>query len=283
MKEKLVTNAEARRFLLGDVDDSERQRIETLFISDPESNERILLAEGDLFEDYFENSLTSADRNRFLEQYGSTPRQRRKLRIARSVKDYALAGARISQPVISTTRRWDTFLAGLRSRNRGILIPVAAVLIIVFVVAGVWLIESGRRAQDNDRRVAIEQELARLNLQPGELPSKTLSVVLPPVSVRSVQPQNQIEPGPDTPLVELQLVWIQKQYSGYRATVRRIGNADQYTIPNLHIEKREGSVVVPLRLTARLLTPGLYQVSLSGIESNGTPSPTEEYTFTIGG
>lgn len=284
MKEQLVTDAEVRRFLLGDVDDSERQRIESIFISDAESNEQILLAEDDLFEDYFENSLTAADKNKFLAQYGHTPRQRRKLRIARSVKEYAIGEAQMSPPVVPADRTWDTFLAVLRPRNLRILVPVAAILIIVCVVAGVWLMESRRLARENARRLAVEQELASVNERASVagLPPGTLSLVLSSVSVRSVQSQNQVEPGTETQLIELRLIWSQKQFPGYRALLRRVGSDDQYTVSNLQVERDERETTVPLRVPPRLLTRGLYQVVLSGIDSNGTPGQSEEYTFTVG-
>lgn len=284
MKEQLVTDAQVRRFLLGDVDDSERQAIESIFMSDAESNEKILLAEDDLFEDYLENSLTAADRNRFLAQYGNTAKQRRKLRIAGSVKEYAIGEGQMSHPVVSAARKGNTFLAALRPLNWRILIPVAAILLIVCAVAGVWLIGSRRLAREDGRRLAVEQELAQLNMNAsaGELPPGTFSLVLPPVAVRSVQSQNQLQPGPGTQLVELRLIWIQKPYPGYQALLRRVGNSDQYTISNLHIRRDQGGTTVPLRLPSHLLRRGLHQVVLSSIDSSGAAGPSEEYTFTIG-
>ena len=44
MKEESVTDGLLRQFLLGRVDDEERQRIESLFITDPQSRERVLAA-----------------------------------------------------------------------------------------------------------------------------------------------------------------------------------------------------------------------------------------------
>jgi hypothetical protein len=38
-----------------------------------------------------------------------------------------------------------------------------------------------------------------------------------------------------------------------------------------------------MRLPAHLLTPGLYQVRLSGIAGNVASEPTEEYAFMVGG
>jgi hypothetical protein len=285
MKEEPVTDAEVRRFLLGDVDDDERQRIESLFISDAGMKKKILFAEDHLIEDYLEESLTTSERDKFLAQYGYTPQQRRRLRITRSIKKYAVAEAMLAQTATSAIPKWRAFLSALRPRNPKTFIPIAAILTIAFIIAFVWLAElNKKRTQENNRRVTIERELADVNM-PASLRgvSPQFSIVLPPVSVRSVKPQTALIPGNDTGIVELQLLWTQKeQYASYRATLRRVGNTEQFTIPNLHVEKSLGGSAVRVRLPAHLLTHGLYQVSLSGITSDGAPEPAEEYTFIVG-
>lgn len=287
MKDEFVTDVEITRFLLGEVDDEERHRIESLFISDPESREKILIAENDLIDDYLEDCLTASDRNKFLAQYGYTPQQRRKLRIGKSIKEYAVAEAVLTQTATSAIPKWRPFLLSLRPRNPRLFIPVAATLTIAFVVAVVWLVQlNSRRAQENNRRVAIERELTDLNAPSSlrEVRPQMFSIVLPPVSVRSVEPQAELTPRTDIRVVELQLLWTEKeQYASYQVVLRRVGNTEQFTIPNLHVEKISGGSAVRVRLPAHLLTRGLYQVSVSGIAGDGAPGQVEEYTFTVGG
>lgn len=290
MKDEFVTGVEITRFLLGEVDDEERQRLESLFVSDPKSREKILIAENDLIDDYLEDCLTASDRDKFLAQYGDTPQQRRKLRIARSIKEYALAEAMLTQTTTSAIPKWRTFLSSLSSlgpRRPMLFIPIAATLTIACVVAVVWLVQlNSRRAQENSRRVAIERELTDLNAPSSlrEVGPQMFSIVLPPVSVRSVEPQAELTPRTDIRVVELQLLWTQKeQYASYRAVLRRVGNTEQFTIPNLQVEKISGGSAVRVRLPAHILTRGLYQVSVSGVAGDGAPGQVEEYTFTVGG
>lgn len=286
MKEEIVKEAAIRRFLLGDVDEQERQRIEGLFISEPEVYKKILIAEDDLIEDYLDNSLASADRDKFLAHYGSSAEERRSLRITRAIRDYAVAEATTSQTVTLNNRNRQTFLSVLRAR-RPWFVPVAAVLTIAFIVAVVWLLESrSKRSQENNRRASIEREIEDLNetSRLRGVPAQTVSLLLPPVSVRSVGPQTELRPQTDIRIVELHLVWIQKQqYPTYRAVLRRVGNADQYAVSNLHLEKTSGGNAVPLRLPIYLLNRGQYQINLIGIDSNGAPSQSEEYGFAFGG
>jgi len=285
LKEGFPTNALIRRFLLGDVDEEEQERIERRFISDHEVYEKIVVLEDELIEDYLEDSLTASDREKFLAQYGHTPKERRRLRIVNAIKEHAVAEAMSSQGARSTKSKSPNFLSALRPRNPGFLIPVAAVLIIAFVVGLVWLMDiRNKRAQETNRRAAIEREIADLNAPSSvrEVTPQTVSLVLAPVSVRSVGPQNELQARTDIRVVELQLLWTQKeQYSSYQAVLRRVGDSQQLTIPNLHVQKTAGGTAVPLKLPTRILTRGLYQITLNGVGSSGAPGQAEEYSFTV--
>jgi len=72
VKEEILPDALLREFLLGKVGDEERVRIESLFLTDPEAREKILVIEQELTEDYLEDSLSAEDREKFLSRYGQT-------------------------------------------------------------------------------------------------------------------------------------------------------------------------------------------------------------------
>ena len=279
MSEESVTDTLARRFLLGDVDDLERERIERLFISEPEINTKILLAEDDLIEDYLEDSLTPSDRGKFLDQYGHTAAKRQKLRIAKSIKEYAAAEARLTHaaPSIAT---WRTFLASLRQR-RMLFIPIAAVLTVSFLLAAAWLVRLNlKKADENNRRLVIERELAELNA-PGvrEDPSRVSALILLPISIRSIGPQTEMKRRGDIPVVQLDLLSNQKdKHPSYQAVVRRVGTNDQFKISSLRMENGPKGNFIRVRLATHLLQTGLYQVVVS---PDSEPSANEEYSFTV--
>ena len=93
MNEEPVSDALLRQFLLGQVDDQERQRLESMFVTGALSRERVMAAEQHLLDDFLDDSLTPEDRERFLAQYGETPAEQRKLRIAQSIHDWAATSA----------------------------------------------------------------------------------------------------------------------------------------------------------------------------------------------
>jgi hypothetical protein len=280
MKEEFVTDAEIRQFLLGRVYDSERQRIERLFISDADFNQRVLIAEDDLIEDYLEHSLAPMDRDKFLAQYGHAPEQQRRLRISRSIRDYAASEAKLGQtpPAIAKRR---AFLSQLTPRNSTLFIPIAATVTIACIIGILWLVRS------NNRRVTIERELAELNARPDlpANPSQVVSLVLPPVSIRSVGPETTLTPHSDISVVELDLLWIQKeQYPNYHVLVRRVGTVEEFRVSGLHIETSPPiGNSIRVRLPSHLLRDGLYQVTLTGAGPDGAASVAEEYTFVVAG
>lgn len=272
-EEESLTDEELRQFLLGKVDDEERQRIESLFLTDPTAREKVLAAEQDLIDDYVENCLTTADRDVFLERYGDTPTQQRKLRIAKSIKEWAVASAAVSE---------NTFVPApnrLRSgwRLRPVyLIPIAATVLIAITVVALWL---SIRISRNREHAAIEQELTRFNasFDPHQFGERQM-MALAPISVRGGEPGNELTKGADVGVVELRLLWIQKErYPSYRVVIGRVGDDKRFTIRDLRPES-DGAILV--RLPVRVLTRGVYQIELT---ADGATGATEEYQLRVRG
>lgn len=278
MKEEPITDALLRQFLLGKVNDDERQQIESLFITDSSMRERVLAVEQDLAEDYLEDSLTPEDKEIFLARYASTPEQQRKLRITKSIKDWAVTNAAAGMRTPGATSGWSRLLDRLRLKPI-FLVPIAVTLLIAVVISVVWL---NSRRELRNRHLALEQELASLNSPASlreTLPQMT-ALELAPVSLRSGASQS-LNRAASVQTMDLHLVWIQKeQYPTYKAVIGRVGDErETLTVSGLQAENKR----IHLRLPMTYLTPGTYRIDLTGIAADGTSNLTEEYTFTVGG
>ena len=293
MKEE-ITDALLRQFLLGKVDDEERQRIEGLFLTDSTMRERVLAVEQDLVEDYLEDSLSSGDKEKFLLHYAQTPEQQRKLRITKSIKDWAVTESStgeanavtntsevkardIDQRDRPSVSLWTRLLERLRARPLSLL-PIAAVIVLAVVLVVVWV----NRRLEQQKHFAIEQELAQLN-DPANLrdvPPGRQTLLLQPGTLRSSASQSAELPlGSDVATVELRLRWVRKEsYPTYRAVLRRTGDEKAFTLPPLF---RGSDGTIRLLLTTRILTRGLYQLHVTGITPDGAARETEEYQFTV--
>jgi hypothetical protein len=277
MKEESITDALLREFLLGRLDDDMLERIENLFLTDAQTREKVLAIEQDLIEDYLEDSLSEEDKARFVSRYAQTEEQQRKLRITKSIKDWALTESKADHGEVATVSIWSRLWIQLRLKPV-ITVPIAVTVVIAIVFAIVWLNSQRERRKYLD----IEQELAQLNspVSLREIPPQIISYDLKPVTVRSVEPQTEVSPGRDIHIVEFTLPWIQDRYPTYEAEVRRFDEDQSFTIRNLRAESNDRHVI-RVRLFTRILRPGRYLIHLWGIANDGAHSSAEEYSFTV--
>src|SRR5215213_99540 len=278
MKEDSVTDALLREFLLGKLADADRERMEGLFLTDSATRERVLALEQDLVDDYLEDSLSQEDKERFLSRYAQTDEQRRKLRITGAIKDWAVRESRASHAAAPTLSLWSRFWTWLRLKPHFV-IPIAVTIVVAVVLVIVWL----NSRSEQRKHLAIEQELAQLN-SPTSLrgvPPDMTSFELRPVSVRDIRPHVEIRIRAEIRFIELRLPWIQNErYSMYQAEVRRVGDREAFTIPNLQAESN-GRYTIRLRLPAQMLTRGDYQITLTGLSTDGSAKSSEEYSFVV--
>lgn len=276
MKQETLNDALLRKFLLGNVDNEERGRIESLFLIHPEAKQRVLDAEQELIEDYLENSLTPSDRESFVSVYARTAAQRQRLRITESIKEWAVAEA--ATPLTNSVRRSGP-LEGLMFRPVWF-VPVGVTIAILMVIAVAWL--SSRTRQE---RLALEQELARLNGPASlhEVSPQMVSFDLSPVTFRGVESHVELRTGAGVQIVELRLPWFQKEHAlAYEAEVRRGDDDQSFTIRNVAAES-DGRYAMRIRLPAHILRPGQYQIRLRAIAPNGETDLAAEYQFTVAG
>jgi hypothetical protein len=282
MSETQLNDASARRFLLGDIDESERQRIERLVILDPEVKQTLVFAEEDLIEAFLDGDLSSAEREKFLVRYGTSP-QRNQWQIAEALRRRAVTRS-MPQPTPAANAHWyDPLVSSLRLRNRSLLIPATAVLLVLAVVA-IWLsYRQIQSLQEANRVNAIERQLSHLN-SPSELgadPPQMLAVTLSPVSTRSGG-RVEFDTGSTYKTVELRLLWLHDtNYQNYDAIIQRVSRAEKYKIHNLRLQQTERGNVIRLRAPAGLFDRGMYQIILSSVSKDGTSGPIEEYTFDL--
>jgi len=292
MKSESVSDALLRQFLLGKVNEEDCERIEELFLTDSALRERVHAVEQDLIEDYLEDSLSSADREAFVLRYAQTAEQQRKLRITRSIKDWAVAsdsargvaGETVdsaasvaheaqSGPTVARSL-WSRLWEKLRLRPVFV-IPVAAVIILGIVFAVIWL---NRRMQHS----AIEQEIARLNAPASlrEAPLVQNAPLVRPGTLRDGESRGDLRPRADEAVIELHLHWTMiERFPKYQAVLTRFSDNQTFAIPELHTEG-DGKTI-RLRLPTRILSRGLYRVHLSGVTADGSVSPPQDYSFTV--
>lgn len=283
MNEPSNDEARIRRFLLEDLDEEERERVEELFLTDSDTRDALLLAEDELIEEYLDGSLQGVDREKFRKVFVATPQLRRKVRIARSLSNLTRA-EHSPQPTLvpSPTQDQGSFFSKmLKYRGRGNLLAYAsaAAMLIVLTVGVFWYAEFRR---EQNRRLTVERELAALNdpLRRPELPAdQVLPLVLSPVSVRSSGSRIRL-PATDAYL-ELSLLPEIARAETYNVLIQRVGLGDEFAVPNLRLEDQPAGKVIRVRIPTRLLNPGLYRLRLHGVMLDGRAVETNEFSFEV--
>jgi hypothetical protein len=88
MKEQMLDENIAKRFLLGQLSPDEQGRIEELAFDDPDSFEVLQAAEDDLIDEFVDDDLSADERERFQEYYLAQPGRREDVRIASALREY---------------------------------------------------------------------------------------------------------------------------------------------------------------------------------------------------
>jgi hypothetical protein len=260
-----------RQYLLGDLEDQQRQQFEEQLFADSDYFERVLMIEDELIEDFVFNLLSLSEERKFLEYFLSTPRQIQKLRAAQALKKYFEQVA----PPPSHKERIITFL-----RGRQLLAAVSLAAILVVGLAGIWILT----------RVSIDQEVAQLNavhspeLNLGINQSEQ-AITLVPIRVRSGAEIDLIEQpvsiSPATQVVQLRLQLAEDEYRDYQGILQREPDSRIFTLGNLKARETANGKLLVVRTPARIFSPGEYRLLLSGTTRDGRKENLGSYAFRI--
>jgi hypothetical protein len=119
------------RYLLGDLPEDERERLQAEYLADDALFARLLSAEDDLLDRYARGALAEPDRLRFEERFGQTPAQIRRVSFAHALR--AATARRAAQPAQAAARlhRW-------RLRRASPMWAAAATALVALLAAKVW-------------------------------------------------------------------------------------------------------------------------------------------------
>lgn len=280
MKEADEEERLLRRYLLGELDEPEQERVEERFISSSSFMERALIAEDELVEDYLAGRLSEADRELFVGHFLSTPEQHRKLKLAASLERHLTAekplppmepGGRAEPPGVTENGIGQSSFW----RRPAVLAPALLVLLLAVVFVLLWT-SAGR--QRRYELAEVGQALRRINAQP--VPDPARGEFFSPIAVRGGRESNVLPRPAGDAVVPVWLLLIKDEYGSYQAVFQKEGEVEQFTVDGLRAETTPRGRAVPVRLPAELLGPGLYTLKLNGV-ADGTVEEINEYGFRV--
>jgi len=303
-----------KRFLLGDLSESERTEMEDRFLADDNLFQELLIGEDDLIDAYVRGELPAAESALFERCCLSTQHGRQRIEFAQTLfnslsdKTEAIVATREQATTVSWWRSlFDKFVG-----HRPVLSFTLAAALLVVIFGGLWLLRETART-----RFTSEPEQARQTMTPTSPPLESTS---PPANVPLEREQSQREkensnsaPSRETPKktspviatftllpgmvrgesgagalilpdgateVRLRLMLEGEDYKQYRATLLTPEGRKLWgRVVAKGTSKKSGNL--GLSLPANLLKSGDYVLGLSGANSDGKWESVADYSFRI--
>src|ERR1039457_3514124 len=119
-----------RKYLLGDLPEEERTRIEDEYFADAERFEELVGVENDLIDSYVRGALSDSERGKFEQYYGNRPQPRARIDFAKALSQAALQeGESIAAHKASPWRSFQSYFRISRPQLQWALASAAVLLV----------------------------------------------------------------------------------------------------------------------------------------------------------
>jgi hypothetical protein len=250
-----------RKYLLGEVDEYEREQLEQKVITNPDYKEEVLIMEEELLEEFVNGTLSAPELNSFMKMYSSSPAQWRKVKIAQSLNKYAIEHTAVVQPVAAPKSWTRSLIKIFRTKSRFRQFSLAGLIMVLAVGGAVlvyWLMSRETRA-NYEALLKLNQPHSEI-LQPA--PS-VVSVSLPPLLFRGTGEPRNVTITNETRTVQLLLPDPSGGTHLFQATLKDSGAAEVFSLEDLRARQIDQRSVLVLQIPARMLTPQDYQLEIS--------------------
>lgn len=300
-----VRDAQIVGYLLGELPEDERETLERQFLRDAELRDLMRAVEDDLIDDYVQGDLPAHQRERFEAQYLSRSPRKERVERARAL-DRALAGRRAAPPAAESPpparpRAWwfrPSTVPGLQAVPRYALAAAAVVVIAV----GVWFAwnASPRAPQRAPDQMAGDQTPARPDEKPPQpvppvrregpsppeptvpRPPSIAAFTLVPGVVREAARGTTLAFPPSTDVVRLHLpLEPGDEFPSYRGELRGASDVPVWRSGAVRPGGDRTAQSVTLDLPPRLLVPGRYELTLTGLRGDAVEI-VGYYYFSVG-
>jgi len=231
--------ARARRYLLGQADESIADAFENALFRDDHTLEHTEAAEEELIEDYLGERLSTDDRARFEQHYLAAPQHRIRLETVRR-----LIAAAVRRP------RW-----------RSVLVPIAAAAAVILALGTWWLYSSRRQPDTIETRTPAPA--SRDRTLPVPTPPRVFATSLSPITLRSADAGAAVEIPDGTDIVSLRLLGDAERLraAAARAVIRTVAG-DAVWQGDATVSGLPAGSVARVDVPASVLRPDDYIVEL---------------------
>lgn len=277
-----------RDYLLGQLPESETERLDELSVTDEECGERIRAVEHDLADAFARGELHGVVLEQFRSRFLTTPRRREATRFAEALqsldensgRDSSSEAGRAPTTVVREPRRWRELLA------------LAAA--IMLATASVWLALDNRTLRERVTSAELErdQQLREAEAPRAAEPAppatisppllQTVATLVLAPQLRSGRQLPTVTVAGDTGNVAVQLDLEPVDYPAYDAALvassgdRVLWRSERLVARTVGDRKR-----IDVSLPATILSPQEYLIRISGVPARGASAIVGEYRFVV--
>ena len=261
-----------KSYLLGTLKADRRETVEESILCDPEVYDDLLVNEEELIDQYVAGSLSSSEQKQFETHFLITAERQRNLRFGRLLRRYLNAQPAPGRPehVAAAVCQADRAapatrfsLFGLIGKGPALAFSTALVGCVAVILMLCWLgtKKPARLMAQNDSSMSVDYTLA-----PGSLRSEGATI-------------QRVNVPPKGYNVRLQLEVTNARFPTYKSELFRENELLQ--VDELKVETNGEQHIVPLTITGEALSPGDYQVKLSGVWESGQDEFIDNYSFRV--
>jgi hypothetical protein len=292
MKNHTYSVQTIREYLLGQLPESETERLDELSITDDECAELVRAVEHDLTDASARGELGGADLEQFRSKYLTTPERREAARFAEALQSLDKHPGRDSSP--------GTLPVPLRIREKAPASRFAwAAAVLLLATSGVWLALENRMlrtrvnsAESAREELQRERQLSEADIQrPADTAPPSTAQDPSALTVATIVLMPQLRGARQLPTVALagstgelavQLDLEPVDYPAYDASLVASNEERPLWRTDRLVARTAGNrKTIDLRLPAAVLSPQDYLIRVSGVPAGGTPEIVGEYRFTV--
>lgn len=265
---------EIRNYLLGTVDTDHKTQFEERILSEPGTYEELLIVEEELIDQYVAGGLSKLEREQFEKHFLITAERQKSLRFGQLLSRYVNShSVPVAQHDFSAATRHVSKTAPAKKTSMFSLSPAAGHPLLAFCIAGVVLFGIALFGWIWFRRSPV-----RSVQKPAE-PVVVVTLAPAPITAGSDNTK-QVSVPPKGYNVKLELELKNASFRNYRFELFRENKSVQAR-GDLGIEAKGHQYVIPLTITGEMLSPGDYQVKLSGVRESGADEFIQNYSFRV--
>jgi hypothetical protein len=257
---------EMKDYLLGTLEPGRRTQLEERIMCEPGVYEELLVVEEELIDQYVRGQLSKTEQQQFQTHFLITAERQQKLRFGKLLKRYLLSRPKLVEKNVPVAVRHAApaprvplfLLAPFRKVPA---LAFSAVVVACLVFFG-WFV-TRRSAEAPVKHTA----------------SDLMVVTLAPGSTRSSGTIKRVKVPPRVD-VQLDLELRNTSFHKYKSQLLRESEVVE-TRDQLEMEVKGDHHIVPLPIAGETLTPGDYQVRLSGVLDSGDDEFIDNYSFRV--